>query len=971
MELLVVLLFIGASIALLVVTNSISRHNRELRELRGEQSEMRAALDWLTHIHVEQVHPGAERKPAGPEPEAVPEPAREPVPQDPAVRPAAVSQPPPEVEWGAGARMWKCPSCSHDNLQTAKYCVHCGVGLPEAAEEQPAVTEPEPQAAPAAQPLLTQPITREWWNDFEQVIGKRWMTWVGVLILIAAAGFTVKYMYDMGWLGPWVRVGLEFALGAVIIYLGRHALRHGMVALGHGLLGLGLAVFYVSLYAAYYFHALLSVPVVLLLIAAVTAAGLLLALRYDAIAVAVLATLGGLITPPLVSRGADLQHVLFSYVLVLDLGVLAVALFKRWRILDLVAFFGTALVFAGWAATYYSAALLVPTMLWLGGFYLLFLLLPFVSGLRTGLPLEVEQFLLTLVNAAVMIAASCHFLLPEHPAVTGLCTLGMALLYLLLAAAFKLRLPADERVHYALIALAIFCVTLSVPLLLRFNAITIAWALEAPVLVLLGYYFANRLVRACGFVVLSLALLRVLVMHLPLHEGPFTFFVNAEFGTAACIPLGAAAVALAHHFYRRDAETLDRTLKVTSGIGAGLLGLLLINLEVSLWFEHQWLGPQYSQRYLSLTTLYVVWIAGAALFMLAGIYWRSRAARALSVLLLLVPVLLAVWAYAGTLGSHSAGQVSYLLFMNYRFLAALIAVLVVMGLGWLHAQQAAQLPDDERVIPPLLGIAGGLLALLLLSAEISHWCYLRGIDLGPQLAASLSWQVLVWAAGAVAFLLAGIKLRSHAARATAVLPLLIGLFTGLRAYAAGGEQYFAQDTVLLLNLRFAAGLTMILAVYVYGLLIRRSRLICQEGEQQLATAAYVVANFLLLLLLSTEVYWYCDSLSLPGAQAAQLAQLSLSVVWGVYALAFIIVGFWLDKRVMRLWALGLFGLTALKLLVIDLGHLEPAYRLLSTVVLGLLMIGTSYLYHRVERQLQVRSTADSGGPDLDDGTCQR
>jgi uncharacterized membrane protein len=84
-------------------------------------------------------------------------------------------------------------------------------------------------------------------------------------------------------------------------------------------------------------------------------------------------------------------------------------------------------------------------------------------------------------------------------------------------------------------------------------------------------------------------------------------------------------------------------------------------------------------------------------------------------------------------------------------------------------------------------------------------------------------------------------------------------------------------------------------------------------------------------------------------------------VWGVYALAFIIAGFWLRQRAMRLSALALFGLTALKLLLVDMDYLEPAFRLFSTVVLGLLMLGTSYLYHRVEKQLQTYPPPDAMG----------
>jgi len=54
---------------------------------------------------------------------------------------------------------------------------------------------------------------------------------------------------------------------------------------------------------------------------------------------------------------------------------------------------------------------------------------------------------------------------------------------------------------------------------------------------------------------------------------------------------------------------------------------------------------------------------------------------------------------------------------------------------------------------------------------------------------------------------------------------------------------------------------------------------------------------------------------------------------------------------MRLSALALFGITALKLVIVDLATLAQIYRIISFFVLGLLMIGASYLYHHIEKRL--------------------
>ena len=60
--------------------------------------------------------------------------------------------------------------------------------------------------------------------------------------------------------------------------------------------------------------------------------------------------------------------------------------------------------------------------------------------------------------------------------------------------------------------------------------------------------------------------------------------------------------------------------------------------------------------------------------------------------------------------------------------------------------------------------------------------------------------------------------------------------------------------------------------------------------------------------------------------------------------------------VLRLVALGLFGVTALKLVLFDLARAEEIYRIVSFMGLGLLMIAASYLYHRMEKKRRLEST---------------
>ena len=80
--------------------------------------------------------------------------------------------------------------------------------------------------------------------------------------------------------------------------------------------------------------------------------------------------------------------------------------------------------------------------------------------------------------------------------------------------------------------------------------------------------------------------------------------------------------------------------------------------------------------------------------------------------------------------------------------------------------------------------------------------------------------------------------------------------------------------------------------------------------------------------------------------------MSLSIVCGVCAAIMLAVGFRRNWRPLRLSALGLFGLTALKLVLVDTAKLKGSHRMASFLVLGALMVGASHLYHRVEKWLE-------------------
>jgi len=77
-----------------------------------------------------------------------------------------------------------------------------------------------------------------------------------------------------------------------------------------------------------------------------------------------------------------------------------------------------------------------------------------------------------------------------------------------------------------------------------------------------------------------------------------------------------------------------------------------------------------------------------------------------------------------------------------------------------------------------------------------------------------------------------------------------------------------------------------------------------------------------------------------------LLRSSLSGAWLLYAIALLILGFWRRIQRLRIAAILLSGVTILKIFIYDLSFLDTLYRIFSFIGLGLILMITSYLYHR-------------------------
>src|SRR5688572_3973959 len=259
------------------------------------------------------------------------------------------------------------PQASVSNLPAARKSVPAAKPLEEALPTtvsptvfQPPPIEPPPVVTPAkpspeAPPLSPEPVpVHARVVDWEKFLGVKLFAWVGGLALFLGIAFFIKYSFERNLIPPAVRVALGFVAGIGLVVGGVLMRRKDYAVTSHTLCATGIVVLYAVSFACHAVYQLIGSGPSFALMTLITAIAFTLAVRLDAKVVAVLGLVGGFLTPPLLSTGQDNPLGLFGYVTLLDLGLLAVALNRRWHFLLSLGVAGTGITELGWLFRFFQ-----------------------------------------------------------------------------------------------------------------------------------------------------------------------------------------------------------------------------------------------------------------------------------------------------------------------------------------------------------------------------------------------------------------------------------------------------------------------------------------------------------------------------------------------------------------------------------------------------------------------------------------
>ncbi len=522
-----------------------------------------------------------------------------------------------------------------------------GNALPQAAAT-PADAAAVPPAGEAA------PSKGHGW-DWEQALGGNWLALVGVLALIIGAAFFLKLAFDNNWIGPTGRVILGILGGLALLGAGEYW-RRRYPPLARSLSGGGIAILYLSIYAAFALYGLISLYPATGFLLLISIAAASLALRYESMSLAIIGILGafgapfileGFVSSPQSAAASGHSLRLLVYVMVVDLGVLALASFRNWRWFTLLALLLSLASFGGWFGQYGDTASLLTSQVILTLMFLIFVGSTTLFHIIWRRPPEAFDQSLMVLNAAAYFGISYGLLWDHFRLWMGGFALALALFYGGLAYLALKRGAQNARLSLFALGIALVFLTIAIPVQLGDRAwTTIAWAAEGVALVWLSLTLRLPTSRLFAYGVFVLATGRLLIFDTPVELEAFRPVLNERF---LAFLVAIAALYLAAYLLWRGRESLQQWEREGWSIypiflgAANLLTLWLLSAEIISYFDHLLIGERFTAaghglqnaRNLSLTAL---WALYASVVLAIGIAKRSRPLRIAALVLLAAPI---------------------------------------------------------------------------------------------------------------------------------------------------------------------------------------------------------------------------------------------------------------------------------------------------------------------------------------------
>lgn len=554
---------------------------------------------------------------------------------------------------------------------------------PEPMEKEPVSEEEKPKPDETGCDLVKPaPFKSDNFGIDEVKFGQKWLLIAGVIIVVFAVGYFLKYAAERNWINPTARVISAYIWGGAFLFGGNKA-RKNWSTFGLIIIGGGIATFYLSTYSAFSIYKIMGQTSAFGLMVLTTILAGVLSVLYSNKWLAVLGIIGGFLTPVLLSTNESNQIVLMTYMLILNGGVVFISFHKQWKLLNYLACAATWILFSTWMFGKYHIDAFWTTTIFLNLFFLTHNAIPFLYHLKNEDSQNVSGIATIVPNSFIAFGFS-YFIIQEKFSIESIAIVSLSYAFISIAMAsalFKLKRVNQKSFAVLLIQASIF-LAITVPIMFSGHWITVFWAVEGAGFIYLSNKIKSPILKKIGIGALAFATMKMITYdYVELFEFKYDVFDMGSrfFDTLISRIISGATVLISlwvSSIFTRSEK--DQSLSIFFKSTFTVILFILLNLEISSLFHTIYPDAQF-------VAITVLWTMFALSLMIIGFIHNLKIIRKVSITLFAITI--------GKLFLVDMANVT----TPFRILSFVVLGLMLIGSSFLyHKYRHVILPEEDK-----------------------------------------------------------------------------------------------------------------------------------------------------------------------------------------------------------------------------------------------------------------------------------
>ncbi len=345
----------------------------------------------------------------------------------------------------------------------------------------------------------------------ENFIGLKLIHFVGIVILIIGLSIGVKYAIDIHLISPALRVGLAYAASVILFFISRR-LKKKYELFSMILFSGSMATAYFTTYAAFEYYKLIS---------AIPAFGLMLgftfltvynSLKYKRQEIAILGLVGAYGIPFFVRGNSDSALALFSYMFLINSGILIISYKKYWVALTYIAFFTTWIIFLSWSVIHFEEGHFYTEALFAYVFFFLFIANSLLFKIINRKDISSSDLFIVIADTVLFYLALVMIYYKGEISTLKNITLVFAISYLVAAIAAKKMVTKSSLLSNAFYSISLVAFVAFIAMQFNGLTVTIIWVIMAVALFIIGMINQTKYFRIMSILLFAATLAKLLLV---------------------------------------------------------------------------------------------------------------------------------------------------------------------------------------------------------------------------------------------------------------------------------------------------------------------------------------------------------------------------------------------------------------------------------------------------------------------------